>query len=361
MESTVKAHFYFTQGVIFKDRRVKTGGIKQEWQKVRRLLVSGVNPSNDSGPQSAIDDNDDFGEDFVREMLLADTLADKSAILNGTIASKLPGNCEKPTIASQVPDKIKRVTQSRISRIFDRFKIKKYNKDKSIANPKKILPPMAFCATTVSTKILPTKNDPKTMGKIKFKKTIKTAKIVPSNKRLQSQQTVAVLGSNNKQMGYIEPVFSIEKVSGALHHHTTTGKSANIVKPGHTKTDSVGPKFSPPQNTEQFVINLCKKDRQALRSYMKRRYAEDPAFGKLKLRWSKYNTSKRLTKMLSLQLPVSVFKCCNNDQRTCQCNQVIAAGFFTKVCGKSSLDLALSFLSQKRNQLYTQSITCLKN
>jgi len=66
MESTVKAHFYFTQGVIFKDRRVKTGGIKQEWQKVRRLLVSGVNPSNSTGPQSAIDDKDDFGDDFVR-------------------------------------------------------------------------------------------------------------------------------------------------------------------------------------------------------------------------------------------------------------------------------------------------------
>jgi len=33
-------------GVVFsKDRRVKMGGVKQEWQKVRRLLV-GVPPTS---------------------------------------------------------------------------------------------------------------------------------------------------------------------------------------------------------------------------------------------------------------------------------------------------------------------------
>ena len=101
-----------TCAVFFKDRRGKMGGVKQEWKKVRRLLI-GVDKSQVPDANDDHDDHDDFGEDFVREMLLADSLTALEECMPSAVPTNQSGDCQ-PTHTPSVP-------MSRIARVFHRF------------------------------------------------------------------------------------------------------------------------------------------------------------------------------------------------------------------------------------------------
>jgi len=111
---TPETRIMLTFAVFFKDRREKIGGVKQEWKKVRRLLV-GV----DMGQvPDANDDDDDFGEDFVREMLRADSLADSLATPEEYMPSAL---LNSQSVGCQPIHHTSSVPMSRIASIFHRF------------------------------------------------------------------------------------------------------------------------------------------------------------------------------------------------------------------------------------------------
>jgi len=262
--------------VFSKDRRVKMGGVKQEWQKVRRLLV-GTMPTSCCPP----DDKDDFGEDFVREMLRADAIQDVLSTESNA-------------------------TPSRIASIFSD-------------------------ARTFSSK------------KAKCLKSSDHLRKAPKlDKSTQKQKTLPVAACN------VPTVFEQPVVA--------TAPVKKDAKMGQAKSPHKNGKNHSNVATAKFVVNIGKPDRQKLRLYLKKGHADDAVFDKLARRWHNYDANKRLAKLRTLQLPRSVFRCCDGDGLSCLCDKVTATRFFTKVCGKASLQCAMLFLSQQRNYEYAQGL-----
>jgi len=262
--------------VFSKDRRVKMGGVKQEWQKVRRLLV-GAMPTSCCPP----DDKDDFGEDFVREMLRADAIQD-------------------------VLSTESKATSSRIASIFSDARTLSSKKAKS----------------------LKTSGHPRKAPKL--------------DKSTQKQKTQPVATCTVPTV-FEQPVFATAPVK----------KDAKM---GQAKLPHKNGKKHSNVATTKFAVNIGKPDRQKLRLYLKKGHADDAVFDKLARRWHNYDASKRLAKLRTLQLPRCVFRCCDGDALPCLCDKVTAARFFTKVCGKDSLQCAMLFLSQERNYEYAQGL-----
>jgi len=285
-------------GAVFgKDRRVRRGGMKQEWKKVRRLLVN-VTPKS----CKLLDDEDDFGEDFVREMLVADALED---------AAEMSALCVPQDVLPTRP----KAAPSRIESIFNTSSV---------------------CSS-------------------KQKKCLKA-------------------GSASKKAAKLDKCVHKQATRRANTIHKPTAPVSSIAGPqqegdmqatGFCKADTVAntidgqpaAKKLRHARKNKFAVDICKPDRQKLRLYLKRGHADDAEFGKLARRWHKYDASKRLAKLQNLQLPACIFQCCSADKKSCLCDKAAAARFFAKVCGKTSLECAMLFLSQQRNRQYTQGLS----
>jgi len=295
-------------GAVFsKDRRVKRGGMKQEWKKVRRLLVN-VTPKS----CKLLDDEDDFGEDFVREMLVADALED---------AAETRAMCVPRDGLSTGP----KGAPSRIESIFNTSPACSSKQEKSLK------------AGSGS------------------KKAAKLDKCVhkQATRRANTRAASTVL-----QQPIQKPTAPVSSIAGPKQEGDMqaaefgkTGTVANTIdcQPAAKKWRHA--------RKNKFVVDICKPDRQKLRLYLKRGHADDAEFGKLARRWHKYDASKRLAKLQNLQLPACIFQCCSADKKSCLCDKAAAVRFFAKVCGKTSLECAMLFLSQQRNRQYTQGLS----
>ena len=285
-------------GVVFsKDRGVKRGGMKQEWQKVRRLLV-GATPTS----CKLLDDTDDFGEDFVREMLKADALEDAAMLCCKVKPAEMPSTFTQLGVLPTAP--------SRIASIFN------------TCSPNKA-------------------------------KSLKTGSGKPdkSAQRKKETHTAHALTALKKDA---DTELAVEVGKETSKNSSNIAKnSSNVAKNSSSHTSA---KTSRRARKNKFVVNICKPDRQKLRLYMRKGHTDDAVFDKLARRWHNYDASKRLAKLQTLLLPPCIFQCCDGDTQSCLCDKAAAARFFAKVCDKTSLQCAMLFLSQQRNHEYTEGL-----
>jgi len=303
-------------GAVFsKDRRMKMGGVKQEWQKVRRLLVGATLTS-----KRHLDDKDDFGEDFVREMLKADAIED-AAMLCCTVkpAEKLDVSLQQDGMPTG-PE----ATPSRIASIFNTHLV----------------------SSSQKTGCLKTGSGPKKETKL--------------DKSVQKQAThiANVFTALEKDADMEEATDAFDSSTQAAKFVKKNDQKTHKKTSKVTSTDSCqsAAKTSQHAQKQRFVLNICKPDRQKLRQYLKKGHVDDAVFDKLARRWHNYNASKRLINLQTLQLPPCIFRCCGADTQSCLCDKAAAARFFAKVCGKTILQCAMLFVSQQRNHEYTQSL-----
>jgi len=99
------------------------------------------------------------------------------------------------------------------------------------------------------------------------------------------------------------------------------------------------------------VLDLVKKDRQTLRAYLKTEHSKDVEFLQLAAKWEQLAVKSRVREILKLNLPASIFDCCEQSH-TCHCDRTAVKDLLFTVCQKKSLKIAMSKFFVKRNKTY---------
>jgi len=277
---------------------------------------------------------DDFGEDFVREMLKADAIED-----NGMLCCQVKP-AETPSTSAQLD--VLPTAPSRIASIFSACSSKKAKSQKTGSSLKK---------ASKLDKSAEQRQGTHAAGTCAVSTVLQQPKHAQMAHVLNTAYAFTAI-KEDADMGQV-PHAVDGRIQALEVGKETSKKNSNVAKTNSSHTTA---KTSRHARKNKFMVNICKLDRQKLRLYLKKGHADDAVFDKLARRWHNYNASKRLAKLQTLLLPPGIFQCCDGDTQLCLCDKAAAARFFAKVCDKTSLQCAMLFLSQQRNHEYTHGL-----
>jgi hypothetical protein len=100
-----------------------------------------------------------------------------------------------------------------------------------------------------------------------------------------------------------------------------------------------------------IVLDLVKQDRQTLRAYLKTEHSKDVEFLQLAAKWEQLSAKSRVREILKLDLPASIFECCQQSH-ACHCDRSAIKDLLFRVCQKKSLTIAMGQFFVKRNKTY---------